>query len=55
MPTFFYKAVAKDGNLINGSFEGSDDRVVALRLQEMGLTPIQIAQPPGFIRIEAES
>ena len=43
MPTFFYKAVAKDGNLINGSFDGSDDRTVALRLQEMGLTPIQIA------------
>ena len=43
MATFYYKAVAKGGSLIDGSLEGSDDKAVALRLQEMGLIPIQIA------------
>ena len=42
MATFFYKAVGKAGNLIDGSLEGPDDRAVALKLQEMGFIPIQI-------------
>ena len=43
MATFYYKAVAKGGGLIDGSLEGRDDKAVAVRLQEMGLIPIQIA------------
>jgi general secretion pathway protein F len=42
MATFFYKAVGKAGNLIDGALEGPNDRAVALKLQEMGLIPIQI-------------
>lgn len=43
MAAFFYKAVGKAGNLLTGVLDGSDDRAVALKLQEMGLIPIQIS------------
>jgi general secretion pathway protein F len=44
MATFFYKAVGKAGNLVDGVLEGADDRMVALKLQEMGLIPIQVGK-----------
>jgi general secretion pathway protein F len=42
MATFFYKAVARGGSLVDGILEGPNDKAVAVQLQEMGLTPIQI-------------
>lgn len=42
MPTFFYKAVGKDGAVINGVVEESNDRAAAVKLQDMGLVPIQL-------------
>ena len=42
MATFFYKAVGKTGSMVDGTVEGADDKAVALKLQEMGLIPIQI-------------
>jgi general secretion pathway protein F len=42
MATFFYKAVEKGGSLVDGTMDGADDKTVALKLQDMGLIPIQI-------------
>jgi len=42
MPTFFYKAVGKDGGIVNGVVEESTDRAAAVKLQDMGLVPIQL-------------
>jgi len=42
MTTFFYKAVARGGSLVDGILEGPNDKAVAVQLQERGLTPIQI-------------
>ncbi len=53
MTRFFYKAVGQGGNLVDGVLDGSDDKAVALVLQDMGLVPIQIgarksSQPLSF-------
>jgi len=42
MATFFYKAVAGSGSLVDGTMEGVSDKAVALKLQDMGLVPIHI-------------
>src|SRR5438093_4013015 len=42
MATFFYRAVAGGGSLVDGTMEGANDKAVALKLQDMGLVPIQI-------------
>ncbi len=42
MATFFYKAVAGSGAVVDGVMDGANDRAVALKLQDMGLVPIQI-------------
>lgn len=42
MPTFFYRAVGKDGGIVNGVVEESTDRAAAGKLQDMGLVPIQL-------------
>jgi general secretion pathway protein F len=47
MAIFFYKAVAGSGSLVDGTMDGSDDKAVAIKLQEMGLVPIQIGTKRG--------
>ena len=42
MPTFFYRAVGKDGGIVNGVVEESTDRAAALKLQDMGLVPLHL-------------
>ena len=42
MATFFYKAVAKGGGLVDGNMDGADETTVAVKLQDMGLIPILI-------------
>ena len=42
MPTFFYRAVGKDGGIVNGVVEESSDRAAALKLQDMGLVPLHL-------------
>src|SRR5215813_1867626 len=42
MANFFYKAVAGSGNLVDGTIEATNDKAVALKLQDMGLVPIHI-------------
>ena len=43
MATFFYKAVAKGGNVVEGTLDGATDKAVAVRLQGMGMVPLEIA------------
>ncbi len=42
MPTFFYRAVGKDGAIVNGVVEESTDRAAAVKLQDMGLVPLHL-------------
>ena len=42
MPTFFYRAVGKDGGIVNGVVEESTDRAAAVKLQDMGLVPLHL-------------
>ena len=42
MPTFFYRAVGKDGGVVNGVVEESTDRAAAVKLQDMGLVPLHL-------------
>ena len=42
MAIFFYKALEKSGGMVDGELEGSDDKIVALKLQNMDLMPIHI-------------
>ena len=42
MATFFYRAVGKDGGTVNGVLEESSDKAAAVKLQDMGLVPIQL-------------
>jgi general secretion pathway protein F len=43
MATFFYKAVGKGGNVVEGALDDVTDKAAALKLQGMGLIPIEIA------------
>ncbi|MEW5975190.1 MAG: type II secretion system F family protein [Acidobacteriota bacterium] len=47
MANFFYKAVGRDGTLVDGMLEGTDDRAVAIKLQAMNLVPVQISTRKG--------
>lgn len=42
MPAFVYKASTFEGKVVEGSMEASDGTAVALKLQDMGLLPIQV-------------
>lgn len=42
MPTFFYRAVGKDGGIVNGVVEEATDRAAAVKLQDMGLVPLHL-------------
>lgn len=42
MASYTYKAATLDGKIVEGVLEGSDDRSVASKLQDMGYVPIKI-------------
>jgi general secretion pathway protein F len=42
MPSFNYRASTMEGKIVEGVMEASDDGVVSLKLQEMGLLPVRI-------------
>ncbi len=42
MATFFYKAVGKTGSMVEGMLDEVTDKAAAVRLQGMGLIPIEI-------------
>ena len=45
MPSYNYKASTLEGKIVEGTMEASDDGTVSLKLQEMGLLPVQIGSP----------
>ena len=42
MPAFNYTASTMEGKIVEGVMEASDDGIVSLKLQEMGLLPVRI-------------
>ena len=42
MATFFFRAVASDGKVRNGSLSGDDEKVVARELRKQGLIPVYV-------------
>jgi general secretion pathway protein F len=42
MPSYNYRASTREGKAVEGIMEASDDGTVSLKLQEMGLLPVQI-------------
>jgi general secretion pathway protein F len=45
MPVFAYRASTLEGKIVEGTMEASDGGAVSLRLQDMGLLPIQVGLP----------
>ena len=45
MPSYSYKASTFEGKIVEGTMEALDDGTVSLKLQEMGLLPVQIGAP----------
>ena len=46
MATFFFRAVASDGKVRNGSLTGDDEKVVARELRKQGLIPVYVGAAP---------
>lgn len=46
MATFFFRAVASDGKVRNGSLSGDDEKVVARELRKQGLIPVYVGSAP---------
>ncbi|MGA2196621.1 MAG: type II secretion system F family protein [Bryobacteraceae bacterium] len=46
MATFFFRAVASDGKVRNGSLSGDDEKVVARELRKQGLIPVYVGAAP---------
>ena len=45
MPSYSYKASTFEGKIVEGTMEALDDGTVSMKLQEMGLLPVQIGAP----------
>lgn len=56
MPAYNYRASTIEGKIVEGSMDGSDDGVVSIKLQEMGLIPMRInsADRQSFFSRELE-
>jgi general secretion pathway protein F len=52
MATFFFRAVASDGKVRNGSLSGDDEKVVARELRKQGLIPVYVGAAPKGGQIE---
>ncbi|PKL51779.1 MAG: type II secretion system protein GspF [Nitrospira bacterium HGW-Nitrospira-1] len=45
METFSYKAVTKEGNVVEGTIDADYERLAVDKLQDMGIFPIKISKP----------
>jgi general secretion pathway protein F len=56
MPSYKYRASTREGKIVEGTMEASDDGTVALKLQEMGLLPVRIgsASRQSFLMRDVE-
>jgi general secretion pathway protein F len=52
MATFFFRAVASDGKVRNGSLAGDDEKVVARELRKQGLIPVYVGSAPKGASLE---
>ncbi len=52
MATFFFRAVASDGKVRNGSLSGDDEKVVARELRKQGLIPVYVGAAPKGASVE---
>ena len=50
MPGFQYKAVTADGEMVQGTLEGSDRQQVVEQLHALGHTPIRIDETAAPVR-----
>ena len=54
MPAYNYRAATLEGKIIEGTMDASDDGTVALKLQEMGLLPVQIGSAARMSSLKRE-
>jgi general secretion pathway protein F len=52
MSTFFFRAVASDGRMRNGSLTGDNEKLIARELRKQGLTPIYVGIKPKGSALE---
>jgi general secretion pathway protein F len=52
MATFFFRAVAADGKIRNGSLAGESERTVASELRKQGLVPVYVGAAPKSVNFE---
>ena len=52
MATFFFRAVASDGRMRNGSLTGDNETLIARELRKQGLTPIYVGIKPKGSTLE---
>ncbi len=52
MATFFFRAVAADGKIRNGSLSGDSERTVAVDLRKQGLIPVYVGAAPKNVNFE---
>ena len=52
MATFFFRAVAVDGKIRNGSLSGESEKTVAVDLRKQGLIPVYVGAAPKSFNFE---
>jgi len=52
MATFFFRAVAADGKIRNGSLAGDSEKTVAIDLRKQGLIPVYVGAAPKNVNFE---
>ena len=52
MPLYHYRASDPGGNVIQGTLEAREERLVVLHLQQGGLIPLRISQEEEASRLE---
>ena len=52
MATFFFRAVASDGKIRNGSLAGDSEKTVAVDLRKQGLIPVYVGAAPKNVSFE---
>ena len=52
MATFFFRAVAADGKIRNGSLAGDSEKTVAVDLRKQGLIPVYVGMAPKSVSFD---
>src|SRR5436309_14635955 len=54
MAAYLYKASSMDGKMVEGTIEANDGGAVSIKLQDMGLLPIQVDLASGKTGLRRE-